>query len=222
MLKTKVYNQKAQEVGELELSDKIFAIKVNEALVHQAMVAEMANQRQVLAHTKDRSEVRGGGKKPWRQKGTGRARAGSSRSPIWIGGGVTFGPLKSRNFKKEINKKMKQKAVYMVLSDKVANKNFAILDKLEMEEFKTKNFDSMVKNIEEKVFIGQNDGKDKKTKRSMLIINDKADEKNKFSARNLPGIKLINITNIKITDLLKYKNLVLSSECVKELNEKNK
>ena len=101
-IKIKVYNQKVEEAGEMKLSDKIFNVEANNALLHQAMVAQMSNERQVLAHTKSRSEVRGGGKKPWKQKGTGRARAGSSRSPIWIGGGVTFGPTKERNFSKNI------------------------------------------------------------------------------------------------------------------------
>ena len=105
MLKAEIYNQKGEKVGDLKLSDKIFDVKVNESLVHQAAVTQMGNERQVLAHTKQRAEVRGGGKKPWKQKGTGRARAGSTRSPIWIGGGVTFGPTKNRNFSKNINKK---------------------------------------------------------------------------------------------------------------------
>ncbi|MCK4554466.1 50S ribosomal protein L4, partial [Candidatus Parcubacteria bacterium] len=116
-ISVKIYNQKAEAVGDIKLSDKVFGVKANEPLVHQAMVAQMSNERQVLAHTKDRSEVRGGGRKPWKQKGTGRARAGSIRSPIWKGGGVTFGPRKDRNFSKNINKKMKQNAMLMVLSD---------------------------------------------------------------------------------------------------------
>ena len=151
-METKVYNQKAEEVAKIKLSDNIFAVPTTEDLVHQAMVAQMGNERQVLAHTKDRSEVRGGGRKPWRQKGTGRARAGSSRSPIWIGGGVTFGPSKDRNFKKDINRKMKRKALYMVLSDRVKNKNIAVLDAISMKEFKTKDMDAMLKTLETKIF----------------------------------------------------------------------
>ena len=149
-IKVKVYNQKGEETGEEKLSDKVFGIKVNETLVHQAMVAQMSNERQVLAHTKDRSEVRGGGRKPHPQKGTGRARAGSTRSPIWKGGGVTFGPRSERNYKKNLNKKMRQKALFMVLSDKVENKNLLLLDKLEVKEYKSKNADEMINKLESK------------------------------------------------------------------------
>ena len=150
MSKVNIYNQKAETVGELELDAKVFAVKPNEALVHQAVVAQLANERQVLAHTKDRSEVRGGGKKPWRQKGTGRARQGSIRSPQWIGGGIVFGPLKTRNFSLKINKKMKQKAMFMALSDKLASNDLIVLDNLEMKESKTKAFDLILTNLEKK------------------------------------------------------------------------
>ena len=152
-IKIPIYNQKAEESGGHELSDKIFGAKINEGLIHQAVVAQMGNERQVLAHTKDRSEVRGGGKKPWKQKGTGRARAGSSRSPIWIGGGVTFGPLKTRNFSKKINKKMKQAALFGVLSDKVLSKNFVILDKFEIKEYNTEKFNNILEKLESRKFI---------------------------------------------------------------------
>ena len=150
-LKIKVYNQAAEPVKDLELSANIFNVEASHELLHQAMVAQMANSRQVLAHTKDRSEVSGGGKKPWKQKGTGRARAGSSRSPIWIGGGVTFGPTKDRNFKKKINQKMKQKAIFMVLSDRVKNNALVVLDSLELAEFKTKKFNEILSAIEKKI-----------------------------------------------------------------------
>jgi len=245
----KIYNQKAEAVGEMKLSDKVFAVKASQALVHQAMVTQMANQRQVLAHTKDRSEVRGGGKKPWRQKGTGRARAGSIRSPIWKGGGVTFGPTKDRNFSKKINKKMRQKAMLMVLSDRVINNNLVILDKLEMEEYKTKKFDEMLKNLESKVLkIVKKGDKAKKAedgekgkpapksppppirragkrglqKRSILVINDKKDSKVKYSGRNLAGVEIINLNNINILDLLKYENIILTKNGVKKLEEQYK
>ena len=127
-IKTNIYNQNAEIIGEVNLSEKVFAVKVNEDLVHQAMVTQSANERQVLAHTKTKAEVSGGGKKPWKQKGTGRARAGSSRSPIWIGGGVTFGPRKDRNFSKKINKKMNQTIILIPRSDILGGKSF-ILDK---------------------------------------------------------------------------------------------
>ena len=212
----KIYNQKAETVGDLKLSDKVFGVEANEALVHQAMVAQMGNERQVLAHTKDRSEVRGGGKKPWAQKGTGRARAGSSRSPIWKGGGVTFGPRSERNFKKDINKKMKRKALCMVLSDKVKENALSILDKFEIKEFKTKTANLMLEKLEKKI---NKDNENNKIKRSVLVINDKKDEKAKYSFRNIVGMKLINLDNINILDLLKYRDLLISKDCVKKIEE---
>jgi len=224
-----IYNQKAEAIGEIKLSDKVFGVKVNEPLVHQAMVAQMSNQRQVLAHTKDRSEVRGGGRKPWRQKGTGRARAGSIRSPIWKGGGVTFGPRSDRNFKKDINKKMKQKAMLMVLSDRVMSGNFVVLDKLEVEGFKTSVFNKMIGGLEKILVARKHENtktlkhentKTRKHKRSILMINDKKDEKVKYSGRNLAGVEIINLDNINILDLLKYRDLVLTVDGVKRLEER--
>ena len=215
-IKINIYNQKAEQVGDLKLSDKVFGVETNEALVHQAMVAQMGNERQVLAHTKDRSEVRGGGKKPWAQKGTGRARAGSSRSPIWKGGGVTFGPRSERNFKKDINKKMKRKALCMVLSDKVKENALSILDKFEIKEFKTKTANLMLEKLEKKI---NKDNENNKIKRSVLVINDKKDEKAKYSFRNIVGMKLINLDNINILDLLKYRDLLISKDCVKKIEE---
>lgn len=208
----KIYNQEGIVTGSLELPSEIFAVKANEALVHQAMVAQMGNERQVLAHTKGRGEVRGGGKKPWKQKGTGRARAGSSRSPIWKGGGVVFGPTNERNFKKDLNKKMKRSAMLMVLSDKISSENMVVLEDLNMTEFKTKKMDSVVKIFETKVFP-----KTEKNKRSVLMINDTKDIKTKFSARNLAGVKNINVENINILDLLKYRNLIISAGTAKSL-----
>jgi large subunit ribosomal protein L4 len=239
-IKTNIYNQKAEVVGEMNLADKVFGVAINSDLVHQAVVTQMANNRQVLAHTKDRSEVRGGGRKPWRQKGTGRARAGSNRSPIWTGGGVTFGPRKDRNFSKKINKKMRKKAIFMVLSDKVANGNFLVLDKLEMDGYKTKVFNKIIAEAEkvlnknskseavakEREEKAKKERKNKKIKRSVLIINDprrdetgKKDEKVKYSGRNLTGVDIINLENINIVDLLKYKNLILTADGVKKLEE---
>ncbi len=212
MLSTKLYNQKGEEVGNIELSEKIFGVKANEALLHQAVVTQLANERQVLAHTKDRSEVSGGGKKPWKQKGTGRARQGSIRAPQWIGGGIVFGPLKTRNFSKKINKKMKQKAMFMVLSDKLANSNLAILDKLEVGEYKTRIFNQIISGLEKKAFRAEK-------KRSVLMINDKKDEKVIKSGRNLKGIEIINSENINIVDLLKYRNLIITAGVVKKMEE---
>jgi len=217
-IKVNIYNQKADQVGDLELSEKVFGVKANQDLVHQAVVTQMANERQVLAHTKIRSEVRGGGKKPWKQKGTGRARAGSSRSPIWIGGGVTFGPLKDRNFKKKINKKMKQKALMMAFSDKVANNNLVILDKLEVSEFKTKTFNEILKGLESKILNKENE----KSRRSILLIDGESNDKAKISGRNLVGVEIINFENMNILDLLKYKNLILTKESIKKIEKQYK
>lgn len=211
-IKVSVYDQQGKTLKEKKLSPQVFAIEASEALIHQAMVAQMSNERQVLAHTKDRSEVRGGGKKPWRQKGTGRARAGSSRSPIWIGGGVTFGPRKDRNFKKDINKKMKKKALLMVFSDKVKEGAMLVVDKLAMEDFKTKEFDKIIVNLEKNL-------KDFK-KRSLLIIDDSKNLKVKNSARNLVGLKIINLENVNILDLLKHRFVLLTESALDSLEKK--
>ena len=208
-LKIKVYNQSAEAVKDLELSASVFGIKPNNELLHQVVVASQANARQVLAHTKDRSEVSGGGKKPWKQKGTGRARVGSSRSPLWIGGGVTFGPTKDRNFKQKINQKMKQKAMFMALSDKLATDTLVILDNLQFAEYKTKQFNTLLSALEKKVL--------KNDRRDILIINDLKDQKTLYSGRNLAGVKIINLENINLLDLLNYKNLLLTETAVKTL-----
>lgn len=223
MAKINIYNLKGETTGQLEVSDKVFGVKVNEALVHQAVVTQTANERKVLAHTKDRSEVSGGGKKPWKQKGTGRARQGSTRSPQWVGGGIVFGPLKTRNFSKKINKKMKQQAICMALSDRLANNNMAVLEKIEVAEYKTKAFNEILTGLEKKIFV-LGEIKDAKTnlKRSVLVINDKKDEKVMNSGRNLVGVEMLNLDNINILDLLKYKNLVLTADAVKKLEERYK
>ncbi|PLX20618.1 50S ribosomal protein L4 [Candidatus Parcubacteria bacterium] len=232
MFKASIYNKKAEVVGDINLPEDIFGLKVNEGLVHQAVVTQMANERQVLAHTKQRADVRGGGKKPWKQKGTGRARVGSSRSPIWIGGGVTFGPLKNRNFSKNINQKMKKSALLMALSDKLSENNLAVLEKIESENFKTKEFDKLVATFEKKVLKDEKkkaEKKDdkkkevaKKAKRSVLLINAKNDEKDKYSAKNLPGVKLINLDNINIVDLLRYKKLIITVSAIEKIEKRYK
>lgn len=211
-LKIKVYNQSVEPVKDLELADKIFGVKASNELLHQAVIAQMANGRQVLANTLDRSEVSGGGKKPWKQKGTGRARVGSSRSPIWIGGGVTFGPTKDRNFKQKINQKMKQKALFMALSDKLINNSLVVLDNLEFAEYKTKQFNTLLTNLEKKVLLND--------RRNILIINEATEEKAKYSSRNLVGVKVINLENINLVDLLNHKNLLMTENVVKVLTER--
>jgi large subunit ribosomal protein L4 len=214
MANIKLYNQQAEAIGEQSLADKIFAVKLKEELVHQAAVTQQANERKVIANTLDRSEVRGGGKKPWKQKGTGRARAGSSRSPIWIGGGVTFGPLKDRNFTKKINKKMKQQALCMVLSDKLVSGSLVILDKIEFADFKTRHFNAMVSAIESKAL-----SQDKKAKRSLLVVLEEKQLTAFVSGRNLAGVEVVNLNNINIVDLLKYRNLVMTQAAVSKLEK---
>jgi large subunit ribosomal protein L4 len=211
MIKYQVYNQQGEAVGEKSLSDKVFGLQPKADLLHQAAVAQRANARQVLAHTKDRSEVRGGGKKPWRQKGTGRARVGSSRSPIWRGGGVTFGPTNARNFGKDLNKKMRQQAMLMALSDKVASKQLVIVDKWELAEAKTKALNLLLTGLEKKVLGG-------KVKRSWLIIH-RQDGKLNLAARNLAYTKIINLDNINLLDILNLKYLLVSADVIDALEK---
>jgi large subunit ribosomal protein L4 len=235
-VKLNVYNQKGEAAGSKEVSEAIFAVQANPVLIHEAVTAQMANMRTVLAHTKTRSEVRGGGKKPWRQKGTGRARVGSSRSPLWIGGGIIFGPNSDRNFSKKINKKAKRKAMFMVLSDKVANQKLAVLEKFTLENFKTKAVNEILNNLEEKVFKSftvdnknpasakatADKGKAKNknvraSKRSVLFINEGKDNKVMKSGANLAGVKFINLDNINVVDLLNYKNLIIVDKAIDKL-----
>lgn len=159
-MKIDLYNQLGEIVGKVNLPDSVFGVEVDANLIHQAIVAQMANSRRTLAHTKSRSEVRGGGIKPWRQKGTGRARHGSSRSPIWVGGGVTFGPTKNRNFTKKINKKAKRKALSMTLSSKLEDKQFLVVDDIKLKESKTKEAVSIIGNLT-KHLEGYKQSKDK-------------------------------------------------------------
>jgi len=193
MIKYQVYNLQAEKVSEEALTEKVFGLAPNSALLHQVVVGHMANIRQVLAHTKGRADVRGGGKKPWRQKGTGRARVGSSRSPIWKGGGVTFGPTKDRNFSVKINDKMKAKALCIALSDKVTDQNLLLIDELKFNDFKTKTFNQMLDTMAKKVWLST-----EKDKRSVLVINHDRDEHLTYSARNLSGVKAVSYTHLTL------------------------
>jgi large subunit ribosomal protein L4 len=205
MLKVKVYNLEGKEVEELKLDSAIFDVEINPALVHQVFESQRANARIKLAHTKTRSEVRGGGRKPWRQKGTGRARHGSIRSPIWKGGGVTFGPRTEREFGKKINKKMKRKALFMVLTDKVRENYLVILEKLELAKIKTK---EMVKFLH-KLPI-------KKGSKILLGLAHK-DEIIAKSVRNLPRVKSILTDSLNIIDILNHDYLILDKEGIKKI-----
>lgn len=204
MLKAKVYNINGEVVGEEKLDPTLFSIEVKEGLIHQAVVAQMANCRQVVAHTKDRGEVRGGGIKPWRQKGTGRARHGSICSPLWVGGGIVFGPRKDRNFKQKINKKMKRKALLMCLSDRARDQKIVLLDKLELEEFKTKKFLEILNKLPNK------------GKKTLVILVDN-NKKIVKSAANLPYVKTIEVRGLNVLDVLKHEYLMLPVVALREM-----
>lgn len=216
-MKTKIYNQKCEVVGEVDLPSEIAEIKIDPNLVHEIVRSQMANVRQVLAHTKTRAEVRGGGKKPWKQKGTGRARAGSNRSPLWVGGGIIFGPRNNRNFKVKINKKINRKAMCMALGDKFQQNSLLIFDKLVAENYSTKQFDKFFKTVETEI-LGE---KNQKNKRSILVINNK-DEKVRNSIRNLSGVEIINNENINLLDLIKFKYIIMTQNALESLSAQNK
>ena len=207
----KVYNQKGEEVGKVKLPAEVFDVEMNKDLVQQAVVSQLANARKVIAHTKDRSEVKGGGRKPWRQKGTGRARHGSIRSPIWKGGGVCFGPTKERVFAKKINKKMKRKALFMVLSSKVKDKEIILLDKLELTEAKTKKMTEMINILKEKV--------KKNLDKGTLIVLAKSDRKISRAVNNIPKIKTIRADSLNVVDILSYQYFLMPKQAIKVIEK---
>jgi large subunit ribosomal protein L4 len=211
-LQCSVYDQEGREVEKIQLPVEIFGVKRSKSLIHQAAVAQMANARQVLAHAKDRSEVRGGGKKPWRQKGTGRARHGSIRSPLWRGGGVTFGPTKERNFSKKINKKMRRKALLAVLSGKVRDNELIILDKLQISSPKTK---EMIK-----IIGGLTKIKDDIRKGALIVLTEK-DNNIIRAAKNISKFETISIGSLNVVDLLKKKYLIMTKKGIDELKSKS-
>jgi large subunit ribosomal protein L4 len=217
-IKITIFNQKAEKITERELSPKVFEVKPNEALVKQAVMAQQNNERQVLSNTLIRSEVRGGGKKPWRQKGTGRARAGSNRSPLWRGGGIVFGPTSDRDFKQKLNLKMKRKAICMAFSDKAASESLAVIEKFELAGFKTKEFDKILLGIEKNNW--QKEKKDSKRRRSTLVLHDSKDKEIFVSGRNLEGVGIINLDNINILDILKHKRLVMTLGALEKIEER--
>lgn len=220
-MKIIVYNIEGKEVGNTLLPKEIFDVKMNSDLVHQVAVSQMANQRQGSAHTKDRSEVRGGGKKPWRQKGTGRARSGSSRSPIWKGGGVTFGPRNDKNYKKDIPRKIRRKALFMVLSQKFKENLLVVLDELKLDkspkenlrfptgQAKTKLTKSMAEIIKKLPF----------QEKSCLIVLPGYDKKIILAARNIPKISTSEARNLNVLDLLNFKYLLMSKDAIKAIKE---
>ena len=204
MPKIDVYNMEGKKVSDVELNDNVFGIEPNEAVVHSVLVNYLANQRQGTQSTKTRSEVSGGGRKPWRQKGTGRARQGSTRAPQWIKGGIALGP-KPRSYRYTVNKKERRLAIRSVLSSKVLEKELTVLDKIELKEIKTK---SMVKALSALKLEGKT-----------LIVLPENNTNVVMSARNIEGVKTISANNINVFDLLKYNNLVLPVDTVKKLEE---
>ena len=204
MPKVDVYDIKGKKVSDIELADSVFGIEPNENIVHAVLVNYLANQRQGTQSTKTRAEVSGGGKKPWRQKGTGRARQGSIRAPQWIKGGIALGP-KPRSYKYTVNKKERRLAIKSILSSKVLEKELTVVDKLELKEIKTK---TMVKVLA-----------DLKVEGKTLIIIPENNKNVLMSSRNIEGVKTINANNINVFDLLKYTNLILPVDTVKKLEE---
>ena len=204
MPKIDVYDIKGKKVSDVELNENVFGIEPNENIVHEVLINYLANQRQGTQSTKTRSEVRGGGRKPWRQKGTGRARQGSIRAPQWIKGGIALGP-KPRSYRYSLNKKEKQLAIKSVLSSKVLEKELTVVDKLELKEIKTK---SMVKAFADLKLTGKT-----------LVVLPEKNLNVQASTNNIEGAKTILVNEINVYDLLKYTNLVLPLDTVKKIEE---
>jgi len=204
MPKVDVYDMQGKKVSDVELNENVFGIEPNEAVVHSVLVNYLANQRQGTQSTKTRAEVRGGGRKPWRQKGTGRARQGSIRAPQWIKGGIALGP-KPRSYTYKVNKKERQLAIRSLLSSKVLENELTVVDKLEMKETKTK---EMVKTLSNLKVEGK----------TLIIVADK-NENVYLSSRNIEGVKAITLNMINVYDLLQYNKLVLPLDTVKKLEE---
>ena len=200
-----LYNQKAENIGKVNLPDKVFGLSINKDLLYQVVNSLMANKRQVIAHTKGRSEVRGGGKKPWRQKGTGRARHGSIRSPIWKGGGVTHGPTKERSFKKKINRKMARKALLIALSSKVRDNQVLVVDNIQIEKPKTKEMVIIFKNFS-KLIEGQNN--------NFLLVTPTKDEAIFRASKNIKNVDMAEAKSLNSLLVLANKNLILTKDSV--------
>jgi len=202
MIDLPVHNIKGENIGGISLRDDIFNTKINKYLVHQVVKHYLANKRRGTASTKNRSEVRGGGVKPWRQKGTGRARAGSSRSPIWVGGGIVFGPA-PRDYSFSLSKKMKIVALNSVLSDKVKNKEFIIIDKLFLEENKTKRMVEILKNLQ--------------ASKKPLIIIEKEDNDIAQAVRNIKGAKILPVSKINTYDLINQGKIIITKDALQRI-----
>lgn len=204
MPKVALYNTQGEQVGEVELSDSVFGEEVNPEIMHMVVKNYLANQRQGTASTLTRAEVAGGGRKPWRQKGTGRARHGSIRSPIWRKGGIVFGP-KPRSYKYALPKKLKKKALISALSSKTKNDEMIVLDKIDLKAPKTK---EMVKTLDKLKANGKS-----------LIVLESKDENVEKSVRNIPGVKAVNVNILNVYDVLDYDNLIITEEAARKVEE---
>ena len=198
-----VYNIEGKEVDKLELNDNVFGVEINEHLVHLAVVSQLANKRQGTQKAKTRSEVSGGGRKPWRQKGTGHARQGSTRSPQWTGGGVVFAP-KPRDYSMKMNKREKQIAIKSALTSKVQDSKLIVVDEFKLDEIKTSKFAQILDNL--------------KAPKALVVTKDK-DEKVVLSARNIPTVKTTMTNSINVYDILKYDSLVITKDAVAAIEE---
>ena len=203
MANVSVYNMEGKEVGTIELNDAVFGVEVNEHLVHMAVVAQLANKRQGTQKAKTRSEVSGGGRKPWRQKGTGHARQGSTRSPQWTGGGVVFAPT-PRDYTITLNKKEKRAALKSALTSRVNENKFVVVDELKFDEIKTKNFKAVMNNL--------------KVSKALVVLADN-DQNTVLSARNIPEVKTSFVNTINVFDILKYNTVVATKAAVASIEE---
>ena len=203
MANVSVFNMEGKEVGTLELNDAVFGVEVNEHLVHMAVVAQLANKRQGTQKAKTRSEVSGGGRKPWRQKGTGHARQGSTRAPQWTGGGVVFAPT-PRDYTIRLNKKEKRLALKSALTSRVQEKKLIVVDELKFDEIKTKNFKNVLDNL--------------KTTKALVVLNDN-DKNVVMSARNIPDVKTALTNTINVFDILKYSTVIVTKDAVATIEE---
>ena len=203
MAKVSVFNMDGKEVDTIELNDAVFGVEVNEHLVHMAVLQQLANKRQGTQKAKTRSEVSGGGRKPWRQKGTGHARQGSTRAPQWTGGGMVFAPV-PRDYSFKINKKEKQAAMKSALTDRVNDQKLIVLDELKMDEIKTKTFVNVLNNL--------------KVEKALVVLPE-VDEKVMASAKNVKSVKATQTGTLSVYDILKYNTVVLTKDAVKKIEE---
>ena len=203
MANVSVYNKEGKEIDTLELNDAVFGVEVNEHLVHMAVVAQLANNRQGTQKAKTRSEVSGGGRKPWRQKGTGHARQGSTRAPQWTGGGVVFAPV-PRDYSFKMNKREKRAALKSALTSRVEENKFIVIDEINFEEAKTKNFANILKNLD--------------VSKALVVLED--DNKNaELSARNIADVKTAKTNTINVYDILKYNTVITTKAVVAKIEE---